>query len=148
MFKCGGMKEQTAPITVKRQIEIIYLHHILKHLKGAKSFICRHRHQLPGSSFWFKSLTGRTVQTLKPPSAPWGLNVIVCTETEGLWNPHPSPVSQSTPLHPSQILHPSSPSPFLCGPSFKTLVVPGLSDPGDHVNQQPAAEEEEEEEAF
>ncbi|MEQ2271176.1 hypothetical protein XENORESO_001183 [Xenotaenia resolanae] len=34
---------------------------------------------------------------------------------------------------------PVSPPCFLCDPSLKALVVPGLSDPGDHVPQQPGA---------
>lgn len=47
------------------------------------------------------------------------------------------PLPSVCPLHPSQTLL------FLCGPSLKALVVPGLSDTWDHVDQQPAAEEEE-----
>lgn len=49
-FKYGGMKEQTAPFTFKRQINILYEHHTVTHLKGAENFVRQHHRHWPASS--------------------------------------------------------------------------------------------------
>lgn len=84
----------------------------------------------------FRSLNGRDVQTLK-------LSVgTLRTECDCLWRdcgdckapeiPHPFP------RYPNPLPKPSSHPYILCGASLKALVVSSLSDPWDHVQQQPA----------
>lgn len=68
------------------------------------------------------ALNGRTAQTATPSLAPRGLIVIVCG------GPLQVPIL------------PVTPKPALCDPSLKALVVPGLSDAGDHVQEQSAAQ--------
>lgn len=128
--------QNTLPHSLLKDIKILYVHQFVKHLKGAP-----YCHHWPGPSvqiFEWEDCTDT--------EASAGTSRLQC---DCLWrdcrdfNPRPSPVSQSVRPLPSLQTLLFSLFLFLGGPSLKTLVVPGLTDPWDCVQQQPAVEEEE-----
>lgn len=113
----------SAPFTVKRHKEIICT-------SNCKTF--KRCSALSPLARITSDLSMGRLYTQKPPLAPRGLSVMVCVMD---FKPRPSPV----PPNPPPLLFCDL---FLVAPSLKALVVPGLADPWDHVQQQPAAEEQ------